>query len=105
MNNKPLAIVRKEVYQELVSSINSIINKTGVPFFVLAPIFKDLFEEINANTEKEYEAALKQYNAQLQTLMTMGETAAMPPIPLEISEPIVEENPTTEPVIETKEAE
>lgn len=61
--NKPANLIVEETKENIVK----IINESGLPPFLLEPIFKDLYNQINVlkqqelkKSKKEYEDSLKQ---------------------------------------------
>lgn len=58
---KPIVVAQKEVQEQLVTVINGAIQESHIPFFVLAPILKELYEEASNKAEAEYKQALEQY--------------------------------------------
>lgn len=62
MNNtiqKPLSVARAE----FIGALADLINGSGLPFFVLEPILKDVYVDIKSLANKQYEADLQSYNA------------------------------------------
>ena len=62
---KPIIIAKEEVRVELVSVINDIISTYQLPFFILEPIVKDVYNEIARKAELEYKQAYEQYQIEL----------------------------------------
>lgn len=58
---KPIVVAQKEVQEQLVTIINTTIQETNMPFFILAPILKELYEEVSHKAEAEYKQASEQY--------------------------------------------
>lgn len=62
---KPLAILLRETKQKLVTSINSAIQESGLPLFLLEPMFKEVYVDVVNSTEAEYKSIEQQYNQEL----------------------------------------
>ena len=54
---KPITIVR----EEFVSSIVKLVNESGLPYFIMEPILKDLYIEVKSASKAQYEQDLKNY--------------------------------------------
>ena len=55
--SKPMILVREEVIDSLVATINN----SGLPLFVIEPILKDLLNEVRIGVKKEYESEKSNY--------------------------------------------
>lgn len=62
---KPIIIAKEEARVELVSVVNDIISTYQLPFFILEPIVKDVYNEIARKAELEYKQAYEQYQIEL----------------------------------------
>lgn len=66
MNNmnieKPATIIAKELNENIAAQI----NKSGLPFFVVAYILKDILNEVYAVSQKQLEADTKNYQKKLE---------------------------------------
>lgn len=58
--SKPLILIRQECLDTLVDTINN----SGLPSFIIEPMLRDLLNEVQSATRKEYETTLKWYNEQ-----------------------------------------
>ena len=56
--NKPITILREEFAQKLVE----VCNNSGLPFFIIESLLRDMAAEAHAASQKQYEADLKRYN-------------------------------------------
>ena len=63
--HKPIVIAKEEARTSLVSTINDIISVYQLPFFILEPIVKDVYNEIARKAELEYKQAYEQYQIEL----------------------------------------
>lgn len=61
MKNKPISIALEDAKNELIKSINEIANNNGLSFYLLSIIFKDIYNEIQFNANKELEDDRKKY--------------------------------------------
>lgn len=59
---KPIAVAAAEAKHTIIKCINDLIQENNLPFFVLEPIMKDLYEEVRANMIQEQNTATEQYN-------------------------------------------
>lgn len=66
MNNmnieKPATIIAKELNE----NIAALINNSGLPFFVVAYILKDILNEVYAVSQRQLEADTKNYQKKLE---------------------------------------
>ena len=74
---KPIVVAQKEVQEQLVTVINTAIQETRMPFFILAPILKELYEEASNKAEAEYAQASEQYK-QAMVAYQMSQAAEEP---------------------------
>lgn len=56
--NKPITIV----YEELKQDLANLINKSGLPAFVIEPMLQNYLNEIKTIAQKQYLADKEQYN-------------------------------------------
>lgn len=61
MKNKPISVALEDAKNELIKSINEIANNNGLSFYLLSIIFKDIYNEIQFNANKELEDDRKKY--------------------------------------------
>ena len=59
---KPLIMAADEAKQALVNAINEIIQTYNIPFFMLEPTMKSLYDEVVINAQQERIQAKEQYN-------------------------------------------
>lgn len=59
---KPITVARNEFVQDLVN----LCNNSGLPFFVLEDILKNLTQEVHAAAQKQLEDDTKRYQEQLK---------------------------------------
>ena len=59
--NKPLSIAYRDYKQAIVD----ITNNSGLPAFLIAPVMRDLFEEVTNASRMEYETQKRQYEEML----------------------------------------
>lgn len=57
MNEKPLELVRFEFLESVVD----LVNKSGLPAFVMLDVFKDLTNQLSTLAAQQLEEAKKQY--------------------------------------------
>lgn len=62
MIQKPTSVLRKEFINNMVA----LINESGLPFFVIEPILKDLHETVSAESERLYQMEKAQYEEALK---------------------------------------
>ena len=60
--SKPITIVRAE----FISNLTDLINKSGLPPFIIEPILKDVYLEIRDAAQKQYEFDVQKYKQQLK---------------------------------------
>ena len=58
---KPTVVLIEETRRK----IGDIINESGLPAFLIAPVMRDLFEEVHEASRVEYETQKKQYEDML----------------------------------------
>ena len=61
MKNKPISVALEDAKNELIKSINEIANNNGLSFYLISIIFKDIYNEIQFNANKELEDDRKKY--------------------------------------------
>ena len=59
---KPITVVRNE----FVSDIVNLCNNSGLPFFVIEDILKNLTQEVHVAAQKQLEEDAKRYQEQLK---------------------------------------
>lgn len=57
MNEKPLELVRLEFLESVVD----LVNKSGLPAFIMLDVFKDLTSQLSTLAAQQLEEAKKQY--------------------------------------------
>lgn len=62
MTQKPTSLLRKE----FISNMVALINESGLPFFVIEPVLKDLHETVQNEAERLYQIEKAQYEASLK---------------------------------------
>lgn len=60
--NKPANLIMEETKENIVK----IINESGLPPFLVEPILKDLYNQINILKQQELEQSKKQYEDSLK---------------------------------------
>ena len=77
MAQKAPQLIYKEVENKIVLAINEALN-AGIPFFVLEPMIKNVYNEIQQNSQQQYQAAQAEYEAQVaaETKETTDETTS-----------------------------
>lgn len=61
--NKPIMILR----EEFMMNMSNLINKSGLPLFVIEPIMRDMLMEVNAGVKRQYEMEKAQYEQALMS--------------------------------------
>lgn len=64
MAQKAPQLIYKETENKIVLAINEALN-AGLPFFVLESMIKNIYNEIQQNSQQQYEAAQTEYEAQV----------------------------------------
>ena len=64
MAQKAPQLIYKETENKIVLAINEALN-AGIPFFVLEPMIKNVYNEIQQNSQQQYQAAQAEYDAQV----------------------------------------
>lgn len=59
---KPITVVR----QEFIDGLVDYINNSGLPLFIIEPILKDIYMEVKAMSQNQYELEKSQYEKQLE---------------------------------------
>ena len=62
--NKPITIVKEEV----VNEIANVINSSMLPAFVLENILRDMYLEVKAMAQRQYEIDKQRYEESLKSL-------------------------------------
>ena len=62
MNNKPITIIREEFIQGIVG----LCNNSGLPFFVIEDVLKNMLQEVHNANIQQLEEDKKRYEAQLK---------------------------------------
>ena len=60
-NNKPMTLLREEFIENAVE----LCNNSGLPFFVIEDVLKQLIQETHIAAQKQLEEDKKKYNKQL----------------------------------------
>lgn len=66
MNNMNIEKPATIVVKELNESIAALINNSGLPFFVVSYILRDILNEVNVVSQKQLEADTKNYQKKLE---------------------------------------
>lgn len=64
MAQKAPQLIYKETEDKIVQAINEALNN-GIPFFVLEPMMKNIFTEIQQNSNQQYQEAQAVYQQAL----------------------------------------
>lgn len=77
MAQKAPQLIYKEVENKIVLAINEALN-AGIPFFVLEAMIKNVYNEIQQNSQQQYQAAQLEYNTQVaaEVKETIDETTS-----------------------------
>ena len=60
---KPITVVR----QEFIDTLVDYINNCGLPLFIMEPILKDMYLEVKAMSQRQYETEKMQYENSLNS--------------------------------------
>ena len=60
--NKPANLIMEETKE----NIAKVVNESGLPAFLLEPILKDLYNQVNILKQQELEQSKKQYEDRLK---------------------------------------
>lgn len=52
-------------YREFLDNINDLVNKSGLPAFVLIPVFREILGQLIQNEEMQYENDRKEWEKHL----------------------------------------
>lgn len=63
---KPVTVVR----QEFIDGLVNYVNNSNLPLFVIEPILRDVYIEVKAMSQKQYETEKAEYEQRMQ----MGDT-------------------------------
>ena len=86
--NKPIMILR----EEFMMNMSNLINKSGLPLFIIEPIMRDMLMEVNAGVKRQYEMEKVQYEqALMAAAKAEGEQDDRRKIPEEITEAPIQE--------------
>lgn len=69
---KPITLIREEFAQNMVS----VVNRSGLPFFIMEPIVKDLLESIQDGARRQAEADQAAYSEYMQKEAEKAQDAA-----------------------------
>lgn len=58
---KPMTLMR----DEFITNVISLCNNSGLPFFVVEDVLKDLIQKVHMAAQKQLEEDAKRYNEQL----------------------------------------
>ena len=77
MAQKAPQLIYKETEDKIVLAINEALN-AGLPFFVLEAMIKNVYNEIQQNSQQQYQAAQLEYNTQVaaEVKETIDETTS-----------------------------
>lgn len=64
MNNKPITILR----DEFINNVVELCNNSGLPFFVIEDVLKNLIQETHSASLQQLEADKKRYEAQNKSI-------------------------------------
>lgn len=65
MEQKPIILRIEEAKQELLQSVNDVLQKHGLNCYLLEPVFTDLYAQIKASAQNELMQARAQIAAQM----------------------------------------
>lgn len=60
MNNKPITIIR----DEFITSLIDLCNNSGLPFFIIEDVLKNMLQEVHNASVQQLEEDKKRYEAQ-----------------------------------------
>ncbi len=66
---KPITVVRAD----FISDLTNLVNNSGLPSFILEPIFKDMFNDMKIMSQRQLESDRKQYEQILEQLGEKGD--------------------------------
>lgn len=66
---KPITVARAD----FISDLTNLINNSGLPSFILEPIFKDMSRDMEILSRKQLESDRKQYEQVLEQLGEKGD--------------------------------
>ena len=58
-NNKPITLLR----EDFITNIVALCNDSGLPFFIIEDVLKNLLQEIHSASQQQLEADKKKYEA------------------------------------------
>lgn len=59
---KPSTLLKEEFSRDLIN----LCNNSGLPFFILEYVLKDVYLEVKSIAQKQYESDLAKYNSDLE---------------------------------------
>jgi hypothetical protein len=62
-NNKPITLMR----DEFITTVVDLCNNSGLPFFIIEDVLKNLIQEIHGASLQQLEEDKKRYEAQVKT--------------------------------------
>jgi hypothetical protein len=77
-------MIKKEANETIINCINTLIQETQIPFFVLEEIVRPIYDEIRMNAQKEYEQTEQQYEEQLKAYEEANTPAEECPVEPEV---------------------
>jgi hypothetical protein len=66
---KPITVVR----QEFIDGLINYVNNSSLPLFVIEPILRDIYMEVKAMSQKQYESEKMQYENSLKEMEKLQE--------------------------------
>lgn len=66
---KPITVARAD----FISDLTNLVNNSGLPSFILEPIFKDMFNDMKIMSQRQLESDRKQYEQVLEQLGEKGD--------------------------------
>ena len=66
---KPITVVRQEFIDGLINHVNN----SSLPLFVIEPILRDIYMEVKAMSQKQYESEKMQYENSLKEMEKLQE--------------------------------
>ena len=63
---KPMTLVVDELQETITNTINEYILKYQMPIYIIEPIIKTLYEDVQRSLQQEKEQATAQYNKALE---------------------------------------
>lgn len=75
---KPIALMLEEAKQELVRTVNSLIQEKGLPAYLIEPYVADLHNQLLLVKQKELSSSTAMYEKQMAEFEAMGEAEDKP---------------------------